>query len=172
MKLGKYTKYRGKPAVSFDRTFHCPIERVWSAVTEPDELVRWFPSGVTHEARAGGAIAFSGDPYSDPDTGTILDFKPMTSFGFTWGADEVHLELTDLQGRCHFTLVNVLEATDTAARNAAGWTICLAELDKLLAGEASDGPHSDEAGAGFESILHTYVAAGMPSGAAIPDKRD
>ena len=40
------------------------------------------------------------------------------------------------------TLLNVLEARDTAARNAAGWTVCLAELEKHLCGDPGDGPHS------------------------------
>ncbi len=172
MDLGTYTDYEGKPAVRFERTYPHSIERVWQAVTESDDLERWFPSRVTYEAKVGGSIEFAGDPYSDVSSGTILEFEPQTRFGFTWGPDEVHLTLEDLGAECRLVLVNVLEEVDSAARNASGWTICLAELAKVLAGERSDGPHSEEAGAAFEGIMRTYVAAGMPSGAAVPDKRD
>lgn len=172
MDLGTYIDYEGKPAVRFERTYPYPIGRVWQAITESDDLARWFPSRVTHESRTGGSIEFAGDPYSDVSAGTILRFEPQTRFGFTWGPDEVHMTLEDLGDSCRFVLINVLEEANTAARNASGWTVCLSELDKVLAGERGDGPHSEEAGAGFEGIMATYIAAGMPAGAAIPGKRD
>ena len=170
MDLGTYIEYQGKPAVRFERTFPHSIDRVWAAVTESEELARWFPSGVDHEAEVGGVIAFHGDPYSNPDTGTILEFDPPTAFGFTWGPDKLHLTLEQLGESCRLVLINVLSEANTAARNASGWTVCLAEFDKVLAGVRSGGPHSESADAGFEGIMAKYVAAGMPSGAAIPSK--
>ena len=172
MDLGTYIDYEGKPAVRFERTYPHSIDRVWEAITESDALLRWFPSGVSHDARVGGTIAFEGDPYSDPATGTILAFEPKAKFAYTWGPDELHFTLDDLGERCRLVLINVLEEANAAARNASGWTVCLAELDKVLAGQRSDGPHSEEAGAAFEGIMEQYVAAGMPSGAEIPEKRD
>jgi len=171
MDLGTYIDHDGRPAVRFERTYPHPIARVWEAVTQPEDLKRWFPSGVTHDARVGGTIAFQGDPYSDPATGTILAFDPPTTFSFTWGPDELHVTLEEQGESCRLVLVNVLSEGDAAARNASGWTICLAELDKVLAGESSEGPHSDEAGAAFERIMARYIAAGMPSGAKIPGKK-
>ena len=168
MDLGTYIDHDGRPAVRFERSYPHSIGRVWQAVTKPEDLVRWFPSGVTHEARAGGAIAFMDDPYMDPTTGTILEFEPQTTFGFTWGPDELHVTLEDLGGTCWLVLLNVLAESDAAARNASGWHVCLAELDRFLAGEASDGPHSESADAEWEGIYETYVDSGMPSGAAIP----
>lgn len=171
MDLGTYIQFNGKPGVQFERLYPYAIERVWDAVTSSEELARWFPSRVTHEARVGGSIDFQGDPYSDPASGTILTYQPPTTFGFTWGPDELHFTLETVGEGCRLVLVNVLSEVDAAARNASGWTICLAELDKLLAGKASEGPHSEEAGAAFEGIMAQYVAAGMPSGADIPDKK-
>lgn len=170
MDLGTYIDYQGKPAVRFERTYRYSIDRVWEAVTESDELARWFPSGVDHVAVVGGTITFHGDPYSNPDTGTILEFDPPTKFGFTWGPDELHLTLEDRGENRRLVLINVLSEANTAARNASGWTVCLAELDKALAGVQSGGPHSEAADAGFEGIMAKYVAAGMPSGAGIPSK--
>ena len=63
--------------------------------------------------------------------------------------------------------LHVLEARDAAARNAAGWTVCLAELEKHLRGDPADGPHS-AAAEPWQEHYAAYVAAGVPSGAPIP----
>ena len=47
--LGTYIEHQGRPAVRFVRTYPHSIERVWSAITEPDQLRAWFPSAVTIE---------------------------------------------------------------------------------------------------------------------------
>ena len=52
----------GRAMVRFERHLPYKIERVWSAITEPAELERWFP-GLTFEPRTGGTyeIWFGGD---------------------------------------------------------------------------------------------------------------
>lgn len=172
MDLGTYIDYDGRPAVRFERTYPHSIDRVWEAVTRPEVLARWFPSGVSHEAQVGGTIEFHGDPYSDPSTGEILEFEPPTRFAYTWGPDELHFELEQIGESCRLVLVNVLAERNTAARNASGWHVCLAELEKVLASESSSGPHGAAADAAFEDTMAKYVAAGVPSGAEIPEQRD
>jgi uncharacterized protein YndB with AHSA1/START domain len=168
MDRGTYLEYHGRPAVRFQRIYSHPIERVWAAVTEPKELSHWFPSTVTIEPRIGGAITFSDDPYTEPSTGMILAFDPPRRLAFTWYVDELHFELEPVgEGHCQLTLINIPESPDTAARNAAGWSVCLAELSKLLAGEPGKGPHSDTAEP-WRPYYDAYLADGMPSGAAIP----
>lgn len=167
MDLGTYTRHDGRPAVRFERTYPHPIERVWAAVSEPEQLAAWFPSSVHLEAREGGTIEFSDDPNLEPSKGIILAYDPPHQLAFTWGGDELHLELTASAGGCTLTLTNVLEASDTAARNAAGWTVCLAELDKHVSGDLAAGPHSETAEA-WQPIYQRYVDNGMPHGAPIP----
>jgi hypothetical protein len=43
--------------------------------------------------------------------------------------------------------------------------VCLAELDKHIAGQHTDGPHS--AGS-WQQLYESYIAAGLPSGAWLP----
>lgn len=119
------------------------------------------------EPRVGGQVSFSADPHTGPATGTVLEFDPPHRLAFTWAEDELLLELAPTDAGCRLTFVNVLAERDTAARNASGWDVCLGELDKLLSGVASRGPHSDDA-APFQPIYDRYVAAGVPSGAEIP----
>ena len=185
MERGTLIDHDGRPAVRFRREFARPAERVWAAITNPDDLAHWFPSKVRMEPeasgrpggpRAGGTIEFSGDPNlpGAVSTGTILVFEPPVRLAFTWHASELHFTIEPAGDGCVLTLIDVLDGRDTAARNAAGWEVCLAELGKHLAGGGSGrpsplaGPHSETAGS-WRTHYDDYVAAGMPSGAWVPD---
>jgi uncharacterized protein YndB with AHSA1/START domain len=158
----------GRPAVRFERIYDHPIRRVWALVTEPAELAHWFPSPeITLDLVAGGTIRFRGDPYMPESTGRILAVDAPHRFAFTWGGDELHFDLEPLDAnRTRFTLTNVLEAKDTASRNAAGWDACLSCLDARAEGRTTAGPHDDSAPWG--QLYDRYVAAGLPSGAPVP----
>lgn len=165
---GTYVEHDGRPAVRFRRHYAHPAARVWVAVSEPSGLAHWFPAHVTLEPRPGGRVTFTGDPNSAPIGGTVLVYDPPRRLAFTWGDDELHLTVEpDGDRACTLTLVDVLAATDTAARNAAGWSVCLAELDKLLRDGTADGPHSAAAEPWREHYA-AYLAAGLPAGAPLP----
>lgn len=167
---GTYLEADGRPAVRFVRTYPHPVERVWAAVTEPDELSRWFPARAEIDLYAGGSVTFTGDPYTEDRKGTVLACDPPRRLAFTWGGDELRFELEPAgpgADHCRLTLINLLEQRNTAARNAAGWDVCLAELDKLMAGQRPDGPHGQTARP-WRPCYDGYVAAGLPSGAEIP----
>ncbi|WP_210493857.1 SRPBCC family protein [Patulibacter sp. SYSU D01012] len=165
---GTYVEHDGRPAVRFRRHLDHPPARVWAAITAPDELARWFPSGVTYEPHAGAAVTFAGDPHLPTTQGTVLAFDPPHRFAFTWGGDELHLTVEPgPDGGAILTLVNVLERRDSAARNATGWTVCLGVLARELAGERTTGPHGDDVPP-FRPLYEAYVADGLPSGAPVP----
>ncbi|HET7013215.1 MAG TPA: SRPBCC family protein [Streptosporangiaceae bacterium] len=171
MDRGTYVEIDGRPAVRFQRSYDHPVERLWTAITDPDELPHWFPSKVAMKAEVGGAIEFTDDPNAEPRYGTILVYQPPTKLAYTWGENELRFELEPIgDNRCQLTLFDVLPAQDVAARNAAGWTVCLAELDKHVAGEVTGGPHSETAEP-WREHYDGFVASGMPSGAPIPDGR-
>jgi uncharacterized protein YndB with AHSA1/START domain len=165
---GSYVDHGGRPAVRFRRSYGHPADRIWAAITAPGELARWFPSQVRMEPMAGGAIEFSGDPNMPSMNGTILACEQPRRLAFTWGGNELHFEIEPQGGHgSMLTLTDVLDARDAAARNAAGWEVCLAELGKHLSELAPHGPHS-VAAESWQQHYDWYVAAGMPSGAAIP----
>jgi uncharacterized protein YndB with AHSA1/START domain len=168
MDRGTFIQHEGRPAVRFERTYAHPVERIWEAVATPEGLAHWFPSKVELEPHTGGKITFSDDPNTEPSTGTILEFEPPRRLAFSWGGDELRFDLEPVDAHhCRLTLINVLEARNTAARNAAGWTVCLAEFGKHLSGASADGPHSETAQP-WQPLYDEYVASGMPYGAAIP----
>jgi uncharacterized protein YndB with AHSA1/START domain len=172
--LGTYIEHEGRPALRFVRIYPHPVERLWRAITDPNELARWFPARATLEQRVGGSITFSfaedvkESAGVDDSTGTVLVCDPPRQLAYTWEGDELHFELEPLpDNHCRLTFISVLHRRDAAARDGAGWTVCLAELDRMLGGAPGGGPHS--AGAlDWKPIYERYVAAGVPSGAPIP----
>ncbi|GAA3533712.1 hypothetical protein GCM10022295_14500 [Streptomyces osmaniensis] len=137
-------------------------------MTDVDELAHWFPSRAEIELRPGGTIKFGGDPNMEDSTGRVIAVEEPRHLSFEWGGDELHFDLEALdEGRTRFTLTNVLDAENTAARNGAGWEVCLAALDAHARGERYEEPHAG-AEAPWKGVYDSYVAAGFPSGAPIP----
>ncbi|MCK9898187.1 SRPBCC family protein [Frankia sp. AgB32] len=170
MDLGSYVEVDGRPAVRFERVYPHPIERVWRAISEPGKLAGWFPSAVTIEPRPGGTVSFSADPNLTDSTGRVMAYEPPRKIAFTWGGDELHLTLEPAGAPgTRLTLVNVLEDPAAAARNAAGWAVCLAELDRVVGGHPGDGPHGPAATARWRLLYDAHLAAGLPGGAPVPD---
>ncbi|TCK24316.1 SRPBCC family protein [Pseudonocardia endophytica] len=165
--LGRYVEIDGRPAVRLVRRLPHPPERVWAAVTDPSEMRHWFPSAVTIDPRPGGEMTFADDPNTPPSSGTVLEYDPPRRCAFTWGDDEVHIDVEPTDGGSVLTLTNVLDARDAASRNAAGWVVCLDELAGSLDGTGSGGPHSDGAEP-WRPLYDAHVEAGLPYGAAIP----
>ncbi|MEJ3658730.1 SRPBCC family protein [Actinomycetes bacterium KLBMP 9759] len=168
MEHATFVRHDDRPAVRFRRTFRHPVERVWAALVEPEDLRHWFPSRVTMERVVGGRIEFSDDPnIPDAASGTVLAFDPPRRLAYTWRNDELIFELAPSETGCVLTFVHVLGAENAAALTAAGWQVCLAELDKHVEGVPTDGPHSASAQP-WQPVYDAYVASGMPSGAPIP----
>ncbi|MFI6374144.1 SRPBCC family protein [Streptomyces sp. NPDC050546] len=158
----------GRPAVRFSRTYDHPLDRVWQFVTDPDELERWFPSRAEIELRPGGTVRFSGDPHMADSTGRVIAVDPPRHLSFEWDGDELHFDLEETgDKRTRLTLTNVLQADNTAARNGAGWEVCLTALDARARGEQTAGPHAG-AEAPWRELYAAYVEAGVPSGAPVP----
>lgn len=158
----------GRPAVHLERPFPYPAERVWSTLTVPDESARWFPSRLTIEPRVGGTVTFTGDPNTPDSAGTVRAYSPQQLVAFSWGSNELRFVVTATTPKeCVLKLTDTLTAENEAARNAAGWDICLAQLDVYLAGHESDGSHGASAPSWQERYDH-YVELGLPSGAMIP----
>lgn len=160
---GTYLEIDGRPAVRFQRFYPHPVERVWRAVTAPDELRAWFPSPeVSYEPRVGGSIRLRGDEY-DPEgsEGRVLVWEPPTRFGFEWGDDELHLHLTEVDGGCLLELLDRLDQVGAAARNGAGWTLCLDRLSALV--EDRPAPQRE-----FGPLLESFKGRSFPDDGWLP----
>lgn len=93
--LGELIRKDDRVGLRFVRRYHHPIERVWRALTESDQLRFWMPCDIVGERRAGARITLPFWPghvakYSITEPvldGEIQVWEPPTRFGWTWGGD-------------------------------------------------------------------------------------
>jgi uncharacterized protein YndB with AHSA1/START domain len=167
---GSYVKVDGRPALRFERRLAHPVDAVWRAITLPGELAKWFPSSVEGDLQVGGELSFTfpmdGVP---PMAGEVLELDAPRRLAFTWGEDELRFELEPIDDGSGTLLrfIDVLGDEGKAARDGAGWHVCLDTLEKQLAGVTTDMPGSrpsDE----WREHYERYVAAGLPATAELP----
>ena len=132
-------------AVRFERRLHHPIDKVWRAISEPEELRQWFPDGgVEIDLTVGGKVKFAAEGWEEDDElvpreGTVTRLDPPRLLEFTWGDDPLRFELSAEGDGCILVFTQTFAGRAAAPRLAAGWTICLANLDALLDGAAAEG---------------------------------
>ncbi|PVZ12031.1 SRPBCC family protein [Actinomycetospora cinnamomea] len=165
---GSYLEIDGRPALRFVREYAHPAERVFGLLTDPAELAHWFPATVVAPDWSPGAtLTYTFETDGDGGTGTVLAHDPPRRVAFTWEGEELHFEVETLRsGHTRLTFTHLLDERDAAARNAAGWDLCLDALDATVEGTpaAPEGGRTPD----WEQVYEAYVAAGVPSGAPIP----
>ena len=123
-----------RPILRFERHLSRPVDAVWRAVTDPNEMKAWFPTQIViDEWKVGASLTHVFEEHAiDPLPGKVLDYDPPHRLRFTWGTDTIGFELTEAgDGGTIFVLTEELSA-NAAARNAAGWEAC---LDRLQHGQ-------------------------------------
>jgi uncharacterized protein YndB with AHSA1/START domain len=170
---GNYDTIDQKPALRFERRLSHPVDVVWRAITESDELEHWFPSRVVvGDLRPGAELTFEFEdmPLDAPPTmtGRVTEFDPPRVFAFYWGDDHLRFQLEPLDGEqaCLLSLTVLLDSREKAARDGAGWHVCLDRLEQLLAGD--DGPPLTGVNEGWRGLYEEYQRRGVPAGAPIP----
>jgi uncharacterized protein YndB with AHSA1/START domain len=170
---GAYATIENRPSLRFERRLSHPVESVWRAITESDELEHWFPSRIDiDELRPGAEMTFTfeempleGEPMTM--TGRVTEFDPPRRFAFYWGEDHLDFELEPVsEDACVLRLTVLLDSREKAARDGAGWHVCLDRLEQLLAGD--DGPAATGAGEDWRGLYDEYQRRGVPAGAPIP----
>jgi len=166
--FGTYETIDGRPAVRFERRYAHPVERVWRAATEPAELEHWFPSSVALDLREGAAMTFTfRDGGTEPMRGRVTELDPPHRFCFLWGEEELRLELEPDGDGCRLRFTHLISTREQAARDAAGWHVCLDRLERLLAGEAGEAPGGEPTGE-WRERYEAYQRRGIPAGAPVP----
>jgi hypothetical protein len=100
-------------------------------------------------------------------SGEVTDLDPPRLFAFYWGGDHLRFELEPVeQGTLlHFTVL--LDERDKAARDAAGWHVCLDRLAQQLGRDDAVAPGSEPTGE-WREHYDEYRRRGVPEGAEIP----
>lgn len=157
---------RPRPAVRLERHLDDPPPVVWKALTDREQLRSWFPCDVDVAGGrwdVGAAITFRFRP-EDIDmtlTGRVLEVDEPKVLAFSWGEEILRFELSAEDGGTRLVLVDELPA-GFAARNAAGWEVCLDRLAGLDPGPDAWQPRFEAYAAAFEPALGTQE--GPPAG--------
>jgi uncharacterized protein YndB with AHSA1/START domain len=164
---GTYDIVDDRQALTFERRLAHPVERVWRAVTDPDELAHWFPSAVSGDVTPGGRLTFAfpdGDMTLD---GEVVELEPQRRFAFTFGDDVLRIELDPAGDGCVLRFTCLFDDSARAARDAAGWHVCLDLLEAHLGGVPTRMPSSD-ATPDWRGLYDEYQRRGLPAGAPLP----
>ncbi len=166
---GSYEKVENRPAVRFERTFAHPPEAVWAAITDPGQLAQWFPSTIEFETlEAGAPIRYEFPGHDLPAIkGEFLHVEPDRKLVMTWGDDELSFELEPREGGCRLRFTVLLDGAEKAARDAAGWEVCLDELANVVAGDGTDAQTGTKDA--WRGYYEEYRERGLPATAPLPE---
>lgn len=135
----------GNAVLRFERRFKHPVEKVWQAITEPQEMAHWFPAAVETELRVGAPMTFTfpdAAPLDGARGGEILELDPPKVYAFRWNKDVLRFELVPDGEGCVMYFSQTLGGGGlgrlAAGRNAAGWDHCLTALDAQLDGREAE----------------------------------
>jgi uncharacterized protein YndB with AHSA1/START domain len=132
-----------------------PVEVVWSIVTEPEHIGRWFSDSAEIDLRSGGELVLRWDQHGTA-SGTVERVEPPHLFSFRWvtpepdrdpNAREGYFTLVEfvLRPEGDGTLLRVVESgfasvdgteqqnADLAARHTGGWGGFLDQLAEYMA---------------------------------------
>ena len=165
---GTFDTVDDRPALIFERRLAHPVERVWRAVSDPAELADWFPTRVSGNVALGGRLSFE---FPDGDRraleGEVLELEPPRRFAFTWGDDVLRIDLDAVGDGCRLRFTCIFDDPERAARDAAGWHVCLDRLELHLGGTPTDAPDSAPT-TQWREVYEEYQRRGLPAGAPVP----
>jgi uncharacterized protein YndB with AHSA1/START domain len=129
----------GRSVLRFQRRLAHPVDKVWSAITQPAHLANWFPSQVEMDFRIGGKLRFVFAHGEGPTLdGEILELDPPHVFAYSWDDSVLRFELLPEADGCTLVFTHTFADRPAAASFAAGWTACLDHLDALLDGKPGE----------------------------------
>jgi uncharacterized protein YndB with AHSA1/START domain len=164
--------------VRIRRTYDAAIADVWSALTDPERMRRWFLP-VSGDLRVGGTFQLEGNAGGD-----ILACEPPRLLRVSFGSPDSVVELRlspDGEERTtlvleHTVPIEMAQSGAGALYVGPGWDGGFVALDLYLRGEMTDDPvaaaNSPEGQELSRGSVDAWVAAVRESGTATSDEID
>jgi uncharacterized protein YndB with AHSA1/START domain len=118
------------------RELRHPAEKVWRALTEPEQLREWAPFDADRSLDATGPVKLStvATPTPQVSETTVTRAEAPKLLEYKWGENDMRWELEPIASGTRLTLWHSI-GRRFVAMGAAGWHICLDVLDRLVAGQ-------------------------------------
>lgn len=153
------------PRLRFTRHLPHPPEKVWRAITEPEQLKAWFPDTIVVDEWAVGApLRFvPGGDAGEGFDGEVLAVEEGSLLEFRWGTDTIRIEVEPAGDGSRLTLLDTIDELGKAARDGAGWHVCLDQLEHQLDGATPPWSPSDR----WRELHPSYVERLGPEASTI-----
>ncbi|MDR6226000.1 SRPBCC family protein [Desmospora profundinema] len=137
---GTLHEINGRYALTFERFFSRPVEKVWHGITDPDCFNQWYPFSTGEmDLRVGGKFHLD-DGEGSIYEGIITELDPPNIFAFREVDDWLRFELRSKGDGCLLRFTHTFDDRSMAARTAAGWHGCLEVLDMVVDGKPAVWP--------------------------------
>jgi uncharacterized protein YndB with AHSA1/START domain len=164
MTLGRLQDLDGRWQLEFTRRLPHPPDKVWRALTGNEHLRAWFPAEIHGEWVVGATLRFVFPNGEGPTIeGKVITYDPPSALGYTWGDDGLRFELQPDGDGTALRFLNTFGELGKAARDAAGWHVCLDLLEYDLAGEQPPWNPSER----WKEVHRSYVESLGPEASTI-----
>lgn len=124
-----------RPVLRMERRLAHPVEKVWRALTDPEQSKHWFPGAFSGDLVVGGKLAFApSGPGEDPSEGVVTEVEPPRLLAFEWVDQLLRWELFADGAGCLLVLEHFVDFHPDAASFASGWEMCFDSLAHTLDG--------------------------------------
>lgn len=138
----------GRVVLRFELGLSHSVDRVWRAVSVPEELASWFPAAVDWTPAKGESFEAGGA------TLEITEVEPQRLLAWTFAGELQSFEIHAVQEGCRLTFTHVFDDRTLAAQTAAGWDAYLLRLDPHLCGR----PVTEEMAHEHWGAVHEHYA--------------
>jgi uncharacterized protein YndB with AHSA1/START domain len=119
--------------MDWERAYRQGVERVWSILSNEEEITTWMKFPTKLEPRVGGVIHIDFSSEGSLE-GIVCNFEPPLLLTYTWGDSLVKWRLEGDESETRLRLSHVGVRPELAAGLGAGWHGFLEQLDEYLTG--------------------------------------
>lgn len=145
-----------KDVLTKQHQFAQPIAKVWAAITEQDQISKWFmPCDFKAQPGYRYSLISSGDDACERIYGNVITVNPVNELVYSWivvGTETETIVSWNLEEKDGGTLLTLEHSgiskypnQDTAIKMfesfTDGWGKCITHLDRFVAGEKVESAH-------------------------------
>ncbi len=136
--------------MDWHRSYSESVVRVWTAISNQDEITAWMQYPTTLDPKPGGTIHIDFSSQGSLE-GIVCNFEPLRLLLYTWGDSLVKWEIEEASGATQLHLAHIGVRPELLAGLGAGWHAFLDQLEDHLHGTSRSNRYR-ELKARYESI--------------------